>query len=209
MRRAAARFVAHPDIGRLYPEFLIACHFVVRASVPLMESALASALGMGDDAVASGLCDYLPMHIEEERDHDEWVLEDLESIGVDRTSVLVRPPPATVASMVGAQYYWIQHYHPVALLGYISVLEGYPSAPASIAELASSTGYGPSAFRTLIEHAEVDPHHADELYKTLDRLPLTREQSSVIGLSAMHTVAMQARIFDEIVGGSAEPSPQA
>ena len=200
LRRSAARLVEHPNVKILYPEFLIACHFVVRASVPLMERAMAVASTRPDgDEVARGLRGYLPGHIEEERDHDEWVLEDLETIGVDRSTVLERPPSATVASMVGAQYYWIEHYHPVALLGYVSVLEGYPPTSDSIAELATRTGYHPPAFRTLLEHADLDPHHADDLYETIDRLPLTREQSSVIGLSAMHTVATQARLFDEIV----------
>ena len=200
LRRSAARLVEHPDVKLLYLEFLIACHFVVRASVPLMERAAAVAAARPDgDAVARGLREYLPAHIEEERDHDEWVLEDLETIGVDRATVLERTPSATVASMVGAQYYWIEHYHPVALLGYISVLEGSPPAADAVAELTTRTGYEAPAFRTLLEHADLDPHHADELYKTIDRLPLTREQSSVIGLSAMHTVATQALLFDEIV----------
>ena len=198
LQRAGARLVAHPDVRRLYPEFLIACHFVVRSSVPLMEHALAVA-GTLDDGVARGLRDYLPGHIDEERDHDEWVLEDLESMGIERPAVLDRPPPSTVASMVGAQYYWIHHYHPVALLGYMWVLEAYPSSPASIAELSARTGFGPAAFRALAEHADADPHHAAELAFVIDRLPLTVGQSSVIGLSALHTVVTQARVFDEIV----------
>jgi hypothetical protein len=32
-------------------------------------------------------------------------------------------PSANVAALVGAQYYWILHHHPVALLGYMATLE--------------------------------------------------------------------------------------
>ena len=44
--------------------------------------------------------------------------------GQNRWSILTRPPSPTVAAAVGAQYYWILHYHPVALLGYVATLEG-------------------------------------------------------------------------------------
>ena len=39
---------------------------------------------------------------------------------------IARPPAPAVAALVGAQYYWVLHHHPVALLGYIGLLEGYP-----------------------------------------------------------------------------------
>ena len=127
-----------------------------------------------------------------------WLLGDLEIVGVDRSAVLIRPPSPTVASVVGAQYYWALHYHPVALLGWIGLLEGYPPAPEMIDRLKARTGYGPEAFRTLVVHAELDPGHGDELFETLDRLPLTEEQSTVIGLNAMSSVHLLARAIDEV-----------
>ena len=44
-------------------------------------------------------------------------------------------------------------------------------------------------------HAELDPGHADELAETIDRLPLSPEQSAVLGLSAMSTVHGLARVL--------------
>jgi len=175
------------------------CHCVVRASVPLMETARAHAAAMArDDPVAAGVEAYLGEHIDEERDHDEWVLEDLETIGVDRSAVLARPPSPTVAEAVGAQYYWILHYHPVSLLGWIGFLEGYPPQPAMIDVLEDRTGYRPEAFRTLRAHAELDIAHGDELFATVDRLPLTAEQSAVIGLNAMSSVRLLTKALDEV-----------
>ena len=122
----------HPRVRDLYPEYLVASHGIVRASVPLMEVARQRATSIaGEDPVAAGLAAYLYEHIPEELDHDEWVLQDLELLGVDRTHVLARPPTPTIAQFVGAQYYWVAHYHPVALLGYIALLEGYPPMPGS------------------------------------------------------------------------------
>lgn len=169
-----------------------------------METALARAQGMSEsDPVSSGLAEYLCEHIAEEMHHDEWLLDDLEVLGAERSTVVARPPSATVAGLVGAQYYWILHYHPVTLLGYIALLEGYPPSAELIDDLMARTGHPRGAFRTLIAHAELDPHHRDELDVVLDGLPLTPEQSTVIGLSAMSSVHMLARAIDEVAEASA------
>src|SRR2546429_520773 len=52
--------------------------------------------------------------------------EDLGMRGGPGGGVGRRPPADSTARAVGAQYYWIRHHHPVALLGYVAVLEGRP-----------------------------------------------------------------------------------
>lgn len=204
---ASERICAHGRPREVYGEYLRTSHCILRASVPLMETARDQALVLAaDDPVAAALADYLEHHIPEELGHDEWLLDDLEVVGVDRRTVLARPPAPSVAAMVGSQYYWILHYHPVALLGYIAVLEGYPPSMAMIDGLVERTGYDRTAFRTLIAHSELDPGHADELDELLDRLPLTREQVGVVGLSAITTVRLIARVFDEVADEYYEPS---
>lgn len=193
------RIIAHPQAREIYPEFLITSHGILRASVPLLELARERALALGeDDAVAVALADYLVEHIEEEQHHDEWLLEDIEVVGIPRAEVLARPPAPAVATLVGSQYYWILHYDPVAVLGYVAVLEGYPPSSQLIDDLMASTGYAANAFRTLRLHGELDIGHGAALDEVLDRLPLTREQSAVIGLSAIHTVDSLARAYGEL-----------
>jgi hypothetical protein len=200
---AGRRFVDHPRVRELYPEYLVTMHWIVRASVPLMATARTQALGIAErDPVAAAVAAYFEKHIDEELRHDEWLLEDLDAIGWDRAAVLARPPSPTVAGVVGAQYYWILHYHPVALLGYTTLLEGYPPTPADVENLMARTRYGPEAFRTMNAHAELDPGHADELAHTIDTLSLTQEQSTVLGLSAMSTAYALARVLDELAEGS-------
>ncbi|MDP8932162.1 MAG: iron-containing redox enzyme family protein [Actinomycetota bacterium] len=197
---AGRRFLDHPRAAELYPEYLFTMHCIVRASVPLMEAAVQQAAAVSDrDLVADRVAEYLEQHIPEERDHDEWLLEDLETLGVDRSAVLARPPSASVAAVVGAQYYWVIHYHPVALLGYIALLEGYPPRRDEIEALMARTGLDPGAFRTLLAHAELDPHHRDDLNRTLDGLPLQPEHRSALGVSAMHSVYLLARCIDEVI----------
>jgi pyrroloquinoline quinone (PQQ) biosynthesis protein C len=196
---ATERLVRDARVRELYPEYLFTLHCIVRASVPLMETARDRARSMSsEDPVAAVIDDYLGTHIEEERNHDEWLLDDLEAIGVDHSRVVHRPPSPTVASAVGAQYYWILHFHPVALLAWIGLLEGYPPTPRTIDRLMGRTGYGPEAFRTLMAHADLDPGHGDELFDTLDRLSLTREQATAVGLNAMSSVRLLARALDEV-----------
>jgi hypothetical protein len=199
---ASRRLILDPRIADLYPEYLFTLHCIIRASVPLMETARKCADELApDDAVSAALVRYLDEHIPEEHDHDEWLLEDLNLLGRDRSSILARPPSPTVAAAVGAQYYWILHYHPVALLGYIGVLEGYPPSIELLDELAARSGHSRAAFRTLIAHAELDPGHRDELDTLLDGLPLTQEQSTVMGLSAISSVQMLSRAVDEVRDG--------
>jgi hypothetical protein len=51
----------------------------------------------------------------------------------------------------------------------------------------------------MICHAELDPHHRDELNDLLDSLPLTEEQSTALGLNALYTVDAFTRAVDELL----------
>jgi hypothetical protein len=68
-----------------------------------------------------------------------------------------------------------------------------------IEALRARTGYPADAFRTLVAHAELDPRHGDELFELVDTLPLTPEQSAVMGLSAMHSVQMYTRALEDVI----------
>jgi Iron-containing redox enzyme len=187
---AAARVWADPFAAQIYPEYLIALHGVVRASVPLMEEALGACRARAaQDAVAAGMVGYLQRHIEEERGHDRWLLEDLQTLGVSPADVWARPPADSTARAVGAQYYWIRHHHPVTLLGYIAVVEGRPPDPAFLDRTAAETGLPAAAFRTLFRHAESDVVHGSDLRALLDALPLQPAHESLLARSAVLTVA--------------------
>jgi len=69
------------------------------------------------DRVLRAFGDYLDRHILEETGHDEWILDDAEVLGIDRKLLLERIPKQTAAQIVGSQYYWMYHYHPVSMLG--------------------------------------------------------------------------------------------
>jgi hypothetical protein len=199
--RAASRALwAHPAFAELFPEYLVTMHCATRASVPLMEIACTRSAELGRaDPVAAGLARYLTAHIPEERNHDLWLLEDLEVLGLARDHVLARVPPPTVAALVGSQYYWVCHYHPVALLGYIAVLEGYPLLAEDLERAIVRTALPRAAFRTLFEHSDLDQEHRDECYRALDALPLTAQQSALIAVSGFWTLHLLSQLLEEIV----------
>jgi hypothetical protein len=196
---ATGAVMAHPQFRELYPELLITVHQMVRATVPLMRAALQRSREIEDtDAVAAAMVPYLARHIKEEMHHDDWLLEDLEFLGVARADVLRRMPPPSVASFIGAHYYWIHHHHPVAKLGQIAVMEGYPPTVGIIDSLAGRTGFGRPAFRTLEKHCHLDSHHRDEFDEALDAMPLGEEHHAILELSARHTVRAAAAAYREV-----------
>jgi hypothetical protein len=165
-----------------------------------MEAARARAAELAPtDAVAAGVARYLARHIREERHHDDWLLADLVALGVTRESVMARMPSPTVAALVGAQYYWIWHYHPVAVLGYIAVLEGTPPDAEHVETIIARTGLPRTAFRTILTHADLDPHHRDGLDRALDALPLSDDQAGTVAVSAFTTIRLLGESLRETV----------
>jgi hypothetical protein len=185
--------LTHPRSAENYRRFMSVVYHLPRTCVPLLQAALerSRALAEADDAIAEELADYLEHHIEEEMHGDEPggpVLEDLARIGVDVHALRLAPPPLKMVELIGAQYYWIRHEHPVALLGYLEVLEGFHPQREHIDALQRRTGLPRDAFGQLYEHAEVDIGHKQELEDLLDRLPLTERQHTVLGVNALQTV---------------------
>jgi Iron-containing redox enzyme len=168
--------------------------------VPLTEAALARSRELPEsDPLAAPLARYLEEHVDEELHHDETLLGDLELLGLNRATVLERMPSPSVAALAGSQYYWILHYHPVAFLGYVALMEGHPPTPDLIETLIARTGYPAEAFRTYLEHAELDPGHRDRLDRTLDALPLDASHETALGISAISTAAMAARSLEKML----------
>jgi hypothetical protein len=209
----AERLWSSPRLRALYPAYLRTMHMIVRSAVPLMEAAVAQARARGPaDAVAAGLAGYLERHMKEEAGHDTWLLEDLEAAGGNRGEVLRQIPSPRVATLVGAQYYWLRHHHPVSLLGHIAAIEGH-HPPAGFAQrLRERTGYPQEAFRAIARHEVLDVHHKREIAEVMDALPLTPEHEAMIGISALHTVqagiAVLAEIYEGVAGSRAAALPR-
>jgi hypothetical protein len=199
VRHRAEGIWSSPDVRDLYPRYLITMHGITRSAVPLLEAAAerSRALAPGD-AVAARLAPYFAHHAREETGHDRWVLEDIEAVGGDATEPGRVMPSAQVANLVGAQYYWLRHHHPVTLLGHMAVIEGGSPTPGFAARLQALTGYPEDCFRTIARHERIDIGHGRELFDLIDTLPLTQGHETMLGISAYHTISSIIDVLGEI-----------
>jgi hypothetical protein len=187
-KRVSSELWESPNLRLLYPEILKISYQVIKASTTLLELARDQAVRLAPtDPVSAGLAAYLAQHVEEERGHDEWLLQDLAALGITPEAAQSVWPSPFVAGMVGAQHYWALHAHPVAILGYIAVLEGEPPEEGFFLDAARRSGLPETAFSTLRYHARVDRGHWQDMRDLLDALPLEPRHLSLIGLSILHT----------------------
>lgn len=194
------QFWTHAQLGEIFPEFLFMMHSIIRSSVSLLNGAADAAQRLaGSDPVSGKIAGYYRSHALEETHHDDWLLDDLVAIGGDRSEVMARMPSAAVASLVGAQYYWALHVHPVSLFGYLAVLEGSPSSLKQLGTIRARHNLAAEGFRTMVKHARLDPHHRDEMFAQLDDLPLTAAQSELVALSAFHAIEHLSLALEEIL----------
>jgi hypothetical protein len=193
-------FWNHPEFVRIYPAYLQSLYHSMRATVPLLEFAADRAEALGpDDAVGARLAAYYRHHAREELHHDAWLLEDMQVLGLDVEAVRTSTAPADIAELIGAQYYWVAHDHPVSVMGCFAVLEGAPPDPEMLDALAARTGLPPEALRTLRKHGVLDPHHRDDLDDVLDALPLSEVQRRLVGLSALQVIARLGEVMSRLL----------
>ncbi len=201
---ATHAFWKHPGLAALLPRFLVQAHCLMRSGLTLMTAAQEQALSLRADPVALPLAAYLERHLEEERGHDVWLLDDIRSLGFAEQQVLDAQPCAALVGLVGAQYFWMRHVHPVAVLGYLILMEGYAPLLEQLEEIQLRTGFPSSAFRCLRAHAEDDPAHLAELNATLDRMDLSPSQAQAVALCAFAAIEGVAALFEELLEEQAE-----
>jgi pyrroloquinoline quinone (PQQ) biosynthesis protein C len=161
----AYRFWTSPDFPRLYREYIFQSHSIIRASVPLMQAAMGacSLPQHASDPALQGFAHYLRHHIPEETGHHEWILDDGEAMGLERAVILARLPKESATELVGVQYYWIHHYNPIALAGFIATMEGDPPTTEFVEDIARRNGLPLNCFTSFLYHARIDPQHRRDL----------------------------------------------
>jgi len=114
---------------------------------------------------------FLYEHMHEELGHEEWVLNDLEAVGVSRGTALDhRPSPHTLA-LNGWNYWAADRRHPCSVLGMLYALEvvasvyGGPFATALKERLLLEDERGVSFIGS---HATMDAQHMAELKQVMD-----------------------------------------
>jgi hypothetical protein len=192
-------FWNHPELALLFPDFLVQAHFLMRCGFRLMSLARERALDLPDDPVAVALATYLQVHLEEELGHDRWMLDDLGTLGWSEREVLEAEPTGALVELVEAQRRSIVQVHPVSIMGYLILIEGYPPLVEQLEDIRLRTGAPTTAFRCLKAHAEDDPTHLAELNQTLDEMELGLDQKAAVAMSAFAAIEGVAAMFEELL----------
>ena len=197
MLAAGRRLIEHPRVGELYPAYLRASHWIIRASVPLMETALDRARELaGDDPAARAW----PSTSRTTSRRSAATTTGCWRTRATRAGAgggTAEPPLGRRGGARRRALLLDAPLPPVAVLGYIALLEGYPPTIADVDALMARTGYPHRRFRT-IRHAG-STLHRDDLDEALDGLPLSPAHSAVVGLCALHSVEAFTRVIDELV----------
>lgn len=173
-------------------------YWVSASTVPLLREVKSQSELLPDSILKEQLIQYVTTHIEEEIGHDEWALDDLEVFGEPRDKVFARIPSHNVANLIGSQYYWIRHYHPVAYMGYLACLEVRHPTMEYVNTLMERSGLPKEGFSSMKHHAVADIGHSEDIINTINNFPLTPEQYQVMENSAFHTARYAALCMEDV-----------
>ena len=116
---------------------------------------------------------YLYEHMHEESGHEQWVLNDLDAIGVDATQALAHTPSLHTLAMNGYNYWAADRRDPCSVLGMMYALEVIASVyggPFSTAIRDSLLLEGDRGVSFISSHATMDAEHMASLRTILNTI---------------------------------------
>jgi pyrroloquinoline quinone (PQQ) biosynthesis protein C len=161
----------------LYVEFLTQAYHHVRHTVPLL-MAVGSRLPEQHDWLREAVLHYL----DEERGHEQWILNDIEHAGGDRAAAAASQPAIATEAMVAYAYDTVMRRNPLGFFGMVYVLEGTSVALALHAadRIQSTLRLPTQAFSYLRSHGELDKEHVGDLENILGRFTAEADRAAVI-----------------------------
>ena len=142
---------------------------------------------------------FLYEHMQEEKGHEEWVLNDLEAIGVMRGDSRAHTPSVHTLALNGYNYWAADRRHPCSALGMLYALEVVASVyggPFSEAIRESLLLEGDHGVSFISSHATMDAKHMAELRQVLNQVREEAAQQAV-----MESVRVNFHHFTRIVEG--------
>jgi len=151
----------------LYLEFLTQAYHHVRHTVPLL-MAVGSRISPRHEWLSEPILHYL----DEERGHEQWILNDIANAGGDRTAAAASQPSIATECMVAYAYDTVQRRNPLGFFGMVFVLEGTSVALAlnAAGRIQSQLQLPTNAFSYLRSHGELDQEHVGDLESILGHL---------------------------------------
>jgi pyrroloquinoline quinone (PQQ) biosynthesis protein C len=156
----------------------------------------AAASRLGDENRA--LRYFLYEHLHEESGHEQWVMSDLDAVGVTESDARGHEPSVATLSLVGYNYWSADRRHPASVLGMLYALEVIASVyggPFAAAIRESLLLDGDRGVSFIASHASLDAAHMAELRQVLNTVtePAARE-------AIVESVRVNFHHFGAIVG---------
>lgn len=126
---------------------------------------------------------FLYEHMMEEKGHEEWVLADLNFVGVSREAALAYQPSTAMLTLNGYNYWMADRRHPCSVLGMLYALEviasvyGGPIAAAITESLLLQDDQG---ITFISSHVTMDAEHMADLRLILNKIEDPEAQSAII-----------------------------
>ena len=114
---------------------------------------------------------FLYGHMHEESGHEEWVMNDLAAVGVERAAALAYAPSFHVMALNGYNYWSADRRHPCSVLGMMYTLEVIASVyggPFASAIRESLLLEGDRGVSFISSHATMDAQHMADLRVVLN-----------------------------------------
>lgn len=176
-----------------YVAFLGEAYHHVSHTLPLL-MACGSRLSPDQAWLRDAVADY----VEEERGHDQWILDDIAASGGDAHAVRNGAPGPAAELMVAYVYDFIARRNPVGFFGMAFVLEGTSAAIALHAAdaIERALGLPKTALRYLRSHGETDRRHVQYFAALVDRLESDDDRAAVV-----HVARMVYRLYADVFRG--------
>jgi heme oxygenase len=182
-----------------YLAFLREAYHHVHHTVPLLRACKAAL-----PERHAWLCGPLDEYIEEERGHDEWILDDLRACGGDAEAVRHGTPGHATEVMVAYAYDTIARRNPLGFLGMVHVLEGTSVALALLAadQIQKPLQLPDAAFSYLRSHGTLDQEHTAHFALLMDQIKDPEDQADIV-----HAARAFFRLYGDVFRSL--PLPQA
>ncbi len=168
-----------------YTRFLMDLYHIVWHFCPIM----AAAASHCPDAFIA-VRRHLYHEIHEEKGHEDLVLADLETFGVERSVVVAASPSLPVQAMLAYNYHASERIHPCSVLGMLYVLEIISSVYGGQVATSIADGFkmplSDGGFTFLDSHAEMDKDHMANLHTVLQTIEDLDVQEIVVNAIEMN-----------------------
>lgn len=138
-------------------------------------------------------------YIEEEKGHEEWILNDIAACGADKEAARHSTPNLETQVLVAYNYDYIQRKNPVGFLGMVFMLESTSTQIAANGADAVKSGLGlpESAFTYLYSHGELDIEHMKFFESLVNQITDEKDQEAIIEV-ARNTFRLFANVLRAI-----------